>query len=169
MKNIKWVIMDVDGVLTDGRIFLDSQGNEMKAFHVLDGTGIAYLHRAGIKTAILSGRKCDAVSHRAKELNIEVIYQGIINKIDAYHDILEKHALRDEEICYIGDDLIDLPIFYRVGFPVAVANAVPAVKQHALYVTRERGGHGAVREVVEMILKYQGKWRLIMERYQRPP
>ena len=89
MKKIKWVIKDVDGVLTDGRIFLDSHGNEMKAFHVLDGTGISYLHRAGIKTAILSGRTCEAVNHRAKELNIEVVYQGIINKIDAYHAILE--------------------------------------------------------------------------------
>lgn len=169
MKNIKLVIMDVDGVLTDGGILLDSLGNEIKAFHVLDGTGIAYLHRAGIKTAILSGRICDAVTHRAKELNIEEVYQGIINKIDAYHDILGKHALRDEDVCYIGDDLIDLPILYRVGFPVAVANATPAVKHHAIYVTKEKGGHGAVREVAEKILKYQGKWNLIMERYQKHP
>ncbi|BBO18906.1 3-deoxy-D-manno-octulosonate 8-phosphate phosphatase [Candidatus Brocadia pituitae] len=168
IKNIKLVILDVDGVLTDGAIYIDSQGCESKAFHVLDGTGISYLHRAGIKTAIISGRTCDAVIHRAKELNIEDVYQGVMNKIDAYKDILGKYALRDEEICYIGDDLIDLPILYRVGFPVAVANASPLVKKHSVYVTRLKGGCGAVREVAEKILKFQDKWHLIMERYQKP-
>ncbi|TVM03467.1 MAG: 3-deoxy-D-manno-octulosonate 8-phosphate phosphatase [Candidatus Brocadia sp. WS118] len=167
IKNIKLVIVDVDGVLTDGAIHIDSQGCESKAFHVLDGTGISYLHRAGIKTAIISGRTCDAVIHRAKELGIEDIYQGATNKIDAYKDILEKYALHDEEICYIGDDLIDLPILYRVGFPVAVANASPLVKRHSAYVTRVKGGCGAVREVAEKILKFQDKWHLIMERYQK--
>ena len=167
MKNIKLVIVDVDGVLTDGTIYLDSHGCETKAFHVLDGTGISYLHRVGIKTAIISGRNCDAVTHRAKELDIEDVYQGAKNKIDAYKEILEKYALRDEEVCYIGDDLIDLPILYRVGFPVAVANAAPLVKQHSVYITKARGGQGAVREVAEKILKFQDKWHLIMERYQK--
>lgn len=166
MKNIKMVIIDIDGVLTDGTIYIDSEGRETKAFHVLDGTGISYLHRAGIKTAIISGRICDAVVHRAKELDIKDVYQGAINKLDAYKEILEKHTLRDDEICYIGDDLIDLPIFYRVGFPVSVANASPLVKQHSLYVTNTKGGFGAVREVAEKILKFQDKWHLIMERYK---
>lgn len=166
MKNIKMVIIDIDGVLTDGTIYIDSEGRETKAFHVLDGTGISYLHRAGIKTAIISGRTCDAVVHRAKELNIKDVYQGAINKLDAYKEILEKHTLRDDEICYIGDDLIDLPIFYCVGFPVSVANASPLVKQHSLYVTNAKGGFGAVREVAEKILKFQDKWHLIMERYR---
>ena len=168
MKSIKLVIIDVDGVLTDGTIYIDSNGCETKAFHVLDGTGISYLHRAGIKTAIISGRTCEAVDHRAKELNIEDIYQGAKNKIDAYKSILEKYALRDDEICYIGDDLIDLPIFYRVGFPVAVGNASPIVKSQSVYVTKAHGGCGAVREVAEKILKFQDKWHLIMERYKKP-
>ena len=169
MKNIKLVIIDVDGVLTDGTIYIDSNGRETKAFHVLDGTGIAYLHRAGIKTAIISGRTCEAVIYRAKELNIEDVYQGAKNKIDVYIKILEKYALNDEEVCYIGDDLIDLPIIYRVGFPVAVANASPIVKSLSAYVTKVRGGCGAVREVAEKILKFQDKWHLIMERYKKPP
>ncbi|MFN3530998.1 MAG: KdsC family phosphatase [Candidatus Brocadia sp.] len=168
IKNIKLVIVDVDGVLTDGTIYVDSQGCEIKAFHVLDGTGISYLHRAGIKTAIISGRNCDAVIHRAKELGIEDVYQGAKNKIDAYGKIIEKYALRDEEVCYIGDDLIDLPILRRVGFPVAVANASPLVKKHAAYITKAKGGGGAVREAAEKILKFQDKWDFIMERYQKP-
>ena len=168
MKNIKLVIIDVDGVLTDGTIYIDSEGRETKAFTVLDGTGIAYLHRSGIKTAIISGRTCKSVIYRAKELDITDVYQGAKNKLDAYKEILKKYALRDEEICYIGDDLIDLPIFHRVGFPVAVANASPIVKQQSIYVTKAKGGCGAVREVAEKILKFQDKWKLIMERYKKP-
>lgn len=169
VKNIKLVIIDVDGVLTDGTIYIDSEGRETKAFNVLDGTGIAYLHRSGIKTAIISGRTCKSVIHRAKELDITDIYQGVKNKLDAYKEILEKYALRDEEICYIGDDLIDLPIFHRVGFPVAVANAASIVKQQSMYVTKAKGGSGAVREVAEKILKFQDKWHQIMERYRENP
>jgi 3-deoxy-D-manno-octulosonate 8-phosphate phosphatase (KDO 8-P phosphatase) len=168
IKNIKLVIIDVDGVLTDGAIYIDSQGVETKAFHVLDGTGISYLHRSGIKTAIISGRNSDAVIHRARELDIGDVYQGVKNKIDAYRQLLKKYTLSDKEICYIGDDLIDLPILYRVGFPVAVANASPLVKKHSAYVTRAKGGGGAVREVAEKILKFQDKWHLVMERYQKP-
>lgn len=169
MKNIKLVIVDVDGVLTDGAIYIDDHGCETKAFHVLDGTAISYLHRVGIKTAIISGRNCDAVAHRASELNIEDVFQGVKNKIDAYKVVVEKYALRDEEVCYIGDDLIDLPILNRVGFPVAVANASLVVKRQAVYVTKAGGGRGAVREVAEKILKFQNKWHIIMERYQEHP
>lgn len=166
MKEIKLVIIDVDGVLTDGSIFIDSEGRESKVFNVLDGTGISYLHRVNIKTAIISGRTSKAVDHRAKELNIAEVHQGIKNKLDAYEDILAKYSLKDEEVCYIGDDLIDLPLFYRVGFPVAVANAMPIVKQYASYVTKVKGGCGAVREVAEKIIKFQEKWHIIMDRYQ---
>ena len=166
MKEIKLVIIDVDGVLTDGSIFIDSEGRESKVFNVLDGTGISYLHRVNIKTAIISGRTSKAVDHRAKELNIAEVHQGIKNKLDVYEDILGKYSLKDEEVCYIGDDLIDLPIFYRAGFPVAVANAMPVVKQYSSYVTKTKGGCGAVREVAEKIIKFQEKWHIIMERYQ---
>ncbi len=165
MNEIKIVIIDVDGVLTDGKIMLDTNGNESKTFYVQDGTGITYLHRAGIKTAIISGRESKAVAHRAKELGIEDVYQGIHNKIEAYEKILKKHKIKDNEICYIGDDLIDLPILRRVGFSVAVPNAVLEVKKSVSYVTSARGGHGAIREVVEKILKSQGKWDMVISRY----
>lgn len=170
IKNIKLVIVDVDGVLTDGAIYVDSQGREIKAFSVLDGAGISYLHRAGIKTAIISGRSCDAVIYRARELGIDSddVYQGAKDKIDAYRKIIGKYALRDEEVCFIGDDLIDLPLLLRVGFPVAVANASPGVKCASAYVTQAKGGWGAVREVAEKILKFQDKWHSIMERYKKP-
>ena len=157
--------MDVDGVLTDGMIMLDADGKESKVFYVQDGTGITYLHRAGIKTAIISGRKSEAVEHRAKELCIEDIYQGVHNKIEAYEKILKKHELKDNETCYIGDDLIDLPILKRVGFSVAVPNASLELKGNVSYVTNAPGGYGAIREVTEKILKSQGKWDKIISRY----
>lgn len=165
MNEIKIVIIDVDGVLTDGKIVLDTNGNESKIFYVQDGTGITYLHRAGIKTAIISGRKSEAVVHRAKELCIENVYQGVHNKIEAYEKILKKYKLKDNETCYIGDDLIDLPILRRAGFSVAVPNAPLEVKKSVSYVTRAHGGYGAVREVTEKILKSQGKWDMIISRY----
>lgn len=169
IKNIKFVIIDVDGVLTNGSIYIDPDGYETKSFNILDGTGIVYLHRVGIKTAILSGRTSKAVIHRAKELEIEDVYQGFQTKLEAYLTIRDKYALQDKEICYIGDDLIDIPILHRVGFPVAVANASPIVKQQSIYVTKAKGGDGAVREVAEMIIKLQDKWHIIMERYFTPP
>ncbi len=165
MNEIKIVIFDVDGVLTDGRIILDSNNNESKAFHVQDGTGITYLHRAGIKTAIISGRESKVVEYRAKELSIEDVYLGIHNKIEAYEKILEKHKLKDSETCYVGDDLIDLPILRRAGFSVAVPNASLEVKENVSYVTSAPGGYGAIREVAEKILKSQGKWEKIISRY----
>ncbi len=165
MNEIKIVIIDVDGVLTDGKIILDANGNESKSFYVQDGTGITYLHRAGIKTAIISGRESKAVVHRAKELCIEDVYQGIHNKIEAYEKILKKHRIKDNETCYIGDDLIDLPILRRVGFSVAVPNAPLELKRSVSYVTSAPGGYGAIREVTEKILKSQGKWDMIISRY----
>jgi len=165
LNEIKIVIIDVDGVLTDGKIILDANGNESKSFYVQDGTGITYLHRAGIKTAIISGRESKAVVHRAKELCIEDVYQGIHNKIEAYEKILKKHRIKDNETCYIGDDLIDLPILRRVGFSVAVPNAPLELKRSVSYVTSAPGGYGAIREVTEKILKSQGKWDMIISRY----
>lgn len=165
LDKIKLVIIDVDGVLTDGGIIIDSQGSESKIFNVKDGTGINFLQRIGIKCAIISGRTCPAVTHRAEALGIKDLYQGARNKIEAYEEILRKMGLKDEEICYIGDDLIDIPILKRVGFSVAVADAVPEVREMADYITQMPGGKGAVREVAEKILKEQGKWGIITERY----
>ncbi len=165
MNDIKIVIVDVDGVLTDGKIILDANGNESKNFYVPDGTGITYLHRAGIKTAIISGRKSKVVEYRAKELCIEDVYQGIHNKIEAYEKILKKYKINDNETCYIGDDFIDLPILRRVKFSVAVPNAPQEIKENVSYVTNAPGGFGAIREVTEKILKSQGKWDAIISRY----
>jgi len=165
LNEIKIVIFDVDGVLTDGMILLDANGNESKAFNVQDGTGITYLHRAGIKTAIISGRESKVVEHRAKELCIEDVYLGMHNKIEAYEDILEKHKIKDSETCYIGDDLIDLPILRRAGFSVAVPNATIEVRECVSYITNAPGGYGAIRELAEKILKSQGKWNMIISRY----
>ena len=165
LNNVKMVIMDVDGVLTDGKIIIDANGVESKAFYVQDGSAITYLHRAGMKTAIISGRNSEVVELRAKELSIEDVYLGIHKKMDAYEEILKKHKLKDNEICYIGDDLIDLPILRKVGFSVAVPNAPLEVKERVSYITDAPGGYGAIREVTEKILKSQGKWKEITSRY----
>lgn len=164
-ETVRMVIMDVDGVLTDGKIVVDDQGVETKQFHVHDGTGIKYLLRAGLSAAWISGRSSETVSLQARELGLDDVYQGAKVKREAYEQILAKHDLTDAEVCYIGDDLTDLPVLRSVGLPVAVANARDEVKGSASYVTRARGGEGAVREVIERILKAQNRWRDIMSRY----
>jgi 3-deoxy-D-manno-octulosonate 8-phosphate phosphatase (KDO 8-P phosphatase) len=165
LNDIKIVIFDVDGVFSDGKIVVNSHGIESKNFYVQDGTGITYLQRAGIKTAIISGRESKVVEYRAKELSIEDVFLGVQRKIEAYEAILEKYKLDDHETCYIGDDLIDLPVLRRVGFSVAVPNARQEVKECASYLTVADGGHGAIREVAEKILKSQGKWESIIAKY----
>jgi 3-deoxy-D-manno-octulosonate 8-phosphate phosphatase (KDO 8-P phosphatase) len=165
LADINFLIVDVDGVLTDGSIFCSDRGEEIKVFHVKDGSGIAFWHRAGKKTAIISGRKSKAVEHRAKELGIEEVYQNAHKKLEVYEKILKKHGLKDEQVCYIGDDLIDIPVLNRVGFAVAVAGSPPEVLQRVDYVTRARGGQGAVREVIEKILRFQNEWDNVLQRY----
>lgn len=159
------VIMDVDGVLSDGGIILDSLGTENKVFNVYDGAAIAYLHYAGIKTAIITGRRSKPVSYRAKELGILEVHQDTLQKVKALNKILIKYKLSPDEICYIGDDLPDIPVMKRVGFAVAVRNARPEVRKYAHDITRTNGGKGAVREVTEKILKAQKKWKLILQCY----
>jgi 3-deoxy-D-manno-octulosonate 8-phosphate phosphatase (KDO 8-P phosphatase) len=158
LKKIKVVAMDVDGVLTDGRIIIDSKGVETKNFDVQDGFGIVFLKKCGIKTAILSARKSKVVTHRAKDLKIDKVYMGACPKLNAYESMLKEFKVLDEEVCFIGDDLADLGVMYRCGVSVAVANAVSEVKQIADYVTVRQGGRGAVREIVELILQAQGYW-----------
>lgn len=158
LKKIRVVAMDVDGVLTDGRIIMDSNGVETKNFDVQDGFGIVFLKKCGIKTAIISARESGVVAHRAKDLKIDKVYVGVYPKISAYEELLKEFKVRDEEICFIGDDLADLGVMRRCGFSVAVANAVFEVKQIANYVTVAQGGRGAVREAVELILQAQGHW-----------
>lgn len=164
-RNVRMVIMDVDGVLTDGRAFCAGGGVEGLFFSVHDGTGITYLHRSGIRTALITGREVEAVRERARTLGISEVVQGAKVKLEAYEAVRERSGLRDAEIAYVGDDLPDIPVMRSVGLAVAVPNAAPEVLELAHLVTQRPGGDGAVRELAEFILKVQGKWGKIMERY----
>jgi 3-deoxy-D-manno-octulosonate 8-phosphate phosphatase (KDO 8-P phosphatase) len=155
-KNIKLLLLDEDGVLTDGRIILDNQGNELKAFHVRDGHGIKLAQKAGIVIGIITGRRSEVVNIRARELGITEVHQGAHEKIAIYDQILKKYGFRDAEVAYMGDDTVDLSIFQRVGLAVTVADADPAVKPFVDLVTRASGGRGAVRELINLLLKKQG-------------
>jgi len=164
-QRIKLLILDVDGVLTDGHIIFGHDGELMKNFHVQDGLGITIAHKAGLKTAIITGRESQIVQLRSSELKIMDVYQGSKNKLEALYELIEKYNLALEEVAYVGDDLIDLSVMTKVGLSCAVANAVPEVKSHAHLVTNHHGGKGAVREVIEFILKSQGKWEKIITSY----
>jgi len=160
---IELLLMDVDGVLTDGRLLLipmpDGGVVEAKAFSVNDGAALAMARRAGLKTGIISGRSSAALTRRAEELKVEFFYHGLgRTKTAALEEIFARTKLPKDRVCYVGDDVQDLPLFTRVGFPVAVANASSEVAARAAYVTRRTGGEGAIREVVELILRAQGKW-----------
>ena len=164
IKKIKLLALDVDGVLTDGKIIFDSTGREIKVFDVQDGFGIVILKEAGFKTAIITARVSQVTAIRAKDLNIDKIYQGVYPKRIAYEKMLRDFKVTDEEVCFVADDIVDIPILKRVGFGVAVANATKETKKVADYVTQKEGGKGAVREVIELILKSQGQWpKLIQE------
>ncbi len=158
LKKIKVIAMDVDGVMTDGRIVYDGSGRELKFFDVQDGYGIARARREGLKTAVISARSAQAVRARTSDLQIDKVYLDASPKIDAYEDLLKTFGVCDAEVCFIGDDIPDHGVLSRAGFAVAVANAAPEIKKAADYVTRRTGGRGAVRETVEKILKAQGRW-----------
>jgi 3-deoxy-D-manno-octulosonate 8-phosphate phosphatase (KDO 8-P phosphatase) len=155
-KKIKLLLLDVDGVMTDGRIILDSTGNEIKAFHVRDGHGIKLAQRAGIVVGIITGRSSEVVNIRARELGITEVHQGAHEKIAVYDAVLKKYGFRDDEVAYMGDDTVDNEIFKRVGMAAAVADADAGVRSHVDMVTRAAGGRGAVREVINVILKARG-------------
>lgn len=158
MKRIRLLVLDVDGVLTDGGIYMGPDGEAMKRFDIKDGLGIALWHRAGGMTAILTGRSSKIVENRAKELHISVVRQGCTDKRAAYKELKTELKISDEEIAYIGDDIIDLPVMKQVGLPVAVADAVPEVRSAACVVAAHKGGRGAIRETVERILRAQGRF-----------
>ncbi len=164
-NDIQLLIMDVDGVLTDGTIILNSDGSETKAFNVADGHGIRMWQRAGLKTAFLSGRFSTPTTHRAEQLEIDHYIQDSHYKLPTLKELLDKLELSPHQVAYIGDDLPDLPPIKYVGFGAAVANAVDEVKEHADFITNRCGGQGAVREVIEHILKNSGKWQGLMDRY----
>jgi 3-deoxy-D-manno-octulosonate 8-phosphate phosphatase (KDO 8-P phosphatase) len=157
-KNIKLLLLDVDGVLTDGRIVVDDRGVETKQFHVRDGQGITLLRRAGVQVGFITARCSRAVSRRAKELGVRIVRQGVQDKLNAYNSIKRDLALSDDKIAYMGDDLVDLPVLRRAGFAIAVGDAWSGLKPAVDYVTALPGGCGAVREVAELLLQVQGQW-----------
>jgi len=164
-RRIKLVLMDADGVLTEGKVTYGDGNMELKSFDVKDGAGIDLARMAGIKTGIISGRESRALQRRAKELKIEEVHQRVINKVEIYKEILGRCSLRDEEVAYIGDDILDLPILLRVGLSAAVADAHPEVKKRVDLVTTSTGGRGAVRELIELILQAQGRWDTMLEEF----
>lgn len=166
-RKTRLLMMDVDGVLTDGRIIQDGHGHELKVFDVKDGHGIVMAHRAKLRTALISGRESETIRRRAEELGIELVFQKIWNKLEVYEKILVDTELTHDEVAYIGDDLIDIPLLRRVGLAVAVADAVDEVKTAAHLITQRPGGQGAVREVIELILRAQGHWDSLLERYTK--
>lgn len=161
---VRLVILDVDGVLTDGRIIYDDSGRELKCFNVKDGHGIRLLMRAGIEVGIITGRESKAVEYRAKNLGISILYQKAYDKVKVYDLVRDKNGLADEQVCYIADDLLDIPLMRRVGFSAAVADGSKEIKSIADYITIKNGGNGAVREVCELILKAQDKWKEYTEK-----
>lgn len=165
LSEIELLALDVDGVLTDGALIIHSDGSESKCFNTLDGHGIRMWQRAGLKVALISGRASEPTRRRAGELQIEYVFEGCHDKLPVFEKLLERIGLSPEKAAYVGDDLTDLPLIRYAGFGVAVANAVDEVKQHADYVTVRPGGRGAVREVIEHILKHSGRWQELMNRY----
>lgn len=165
-RPIEMLVVDVDGVLTTGGIIYGDSGLEVKVFHVRDGSGLKLWQLAGKQAAVITGRKSPVVDVRAAELGIGLVYQGRSDKMAAYHELLTARALQPEQVCYIGDDVPDIPVLRSCGLAVAVADACPDVLGDAQYVTRTSGGRGAVRETIELILRCQGRWQRLMERYR---
>ncbi len=163
---VQLLVLDADGVLTDGRIVYAEYGDELKCFDVQDGAALVFWHRLGLKSAIISGRTSRLLKRRAKEMHIDVVQQGQLIKLPVYERLLRRLRLSHEQVCAIGDDLMELPLLRRVGLAVAVPNAVDEVKQMSHYVTQRAGGRGAVREVIQLILKAKGLWDQVLQRYQ---
>ncbi len=165
-RKIRVLALDVDGVLTDGRLYYDEAGNESKAFYTRDGLGIKALQRNGFDIALITGRESRLVSRRARELGIELVFQGQDFKVQAFEDVLQQTGASAEQVCYAGDDWVDLPLLDRAGLAVAVADADDWVKQRAHWVTGRPGGRGAVREICNLILVAQGLDQAARDHYQ---
>ncbi len=168
-SGIKLVLMDVDGVLTDGKLYYipgpDGNPAELKGFNSQDGAGLHFLNWSGIKSGVISGRESIAVTERARILNMTYVYQGFLDKVASYEEILAKEGLTDESVAFIGDDFPDYPLLKRCGFSVAVGDARDELKSRVDYVTKANGGQGAVREVAEIILQSQGLWQKMLDKY----
>ena len=166
---VKLILMDVDGVLTNGNLFYfpgpDGKPTEFKSFNSQDGAGIHCLNLVGIKTGVISGRDSQAVTERARILKISYVYQGFLEKEAVYEEILKKENLTDEDVAFIGDDFPDYICLKRCGFAVAVGNARPELIERAHYVTQARGGEGAVREVAEFVIRARGEWDMVLKKF----
>ena len=166
IKKVRLLVLDVDGVMTDGKIIIDDLGNETKHFHVRDGHGIKMLIRHGIDVVLLTGRKSAVVEHRAKDLGISEVHQGAHDKLIVINEILRSKSLSYENVAFIGDDIVDVPVLKRAGFSVTVFDASDHIKRYVHYITKKAGGAGAVREVCEIILHAQDKWNDVAKKYE---
>ncbi len=166
-REVEFVLLDVDGVLTDGRLYMDSAGGDARAFHARDGLGVRLGQRGGLLFGILSGRESKVVTDRAEELYITEVHQRVFNKEEKLAEILRRLKLEPRQVCYMGDDLVDLPVFRRVGFTAAPADATPEVVEFVDLVTTRRGGDGAVRELIDFLLRAKGKWDAVTSRFFR--
>ena len=166
-RRIALVLMDVDGVMTDGSISFIESDREAKTYDAKDGVGLWIAHRLGLRTGVISGRSGAAVLRRAQELRMDEIHLNAREKLAVYSSILRRRGLTDAQVCYIGDDLVDLPVLARAGMPVAVADAHPEVLRRAPFVTRAPGGHGAIREVIDAIVRARGEWRTVLSWFGR--
>lgn len=164
-KPIKLLLLDVDGVLTDGTIIYTDDGNEIKSFHTRDGLGIRLLQEAGVQVGLITARQSKAVSRRAQDLKLNHVYQKVGNKVEVYERLRQEMKLQAEEVAYMGDDWLDLPLLARVGFAVTVADAIIEVRERVHYVTRNVGGRGAVREICDLIMAAQGVHEAMLTRY----
>lgn len=165
MEDIKLIVLDVDGTLTDGKIYYDNKGNEIKCFNVKDGMGIGQAIKTGIDIAIITGRNSKIVERRAQELGVKYVYQGIHNKLDCLLALLKKLNLMLDNVMYIGDDINDLDVMNSVKYRACPEDAVQEIKSVCEVVSNYKGGEGAVREIIEIVLKKQGKWSKLVEEY----
>jgi len=163
LRKVKMLILDVDGVLTDGKMYYKDDGELLKVFHVQDGLGVHIASKVGIKIVVLTAKDTPLLRRRAEEMHIAELITGVVAKHQKLPYLLEKYKVAPEDICFVGDDLVDLELLKNIGVPVAVKNACPEVKEHVVYVTERHGGDGAVREVVELILKAQERWQWVLE------
>jgi 3-deoxy-D-manno-octulosonate 8-phosphate phosphatase (KDO 8-P phosphatase) len=164
-EKIKLIIFDVDGVLTDGSLFYGDDGQEYKAFQSRDGHGMKMLQKSGVDIAFITGRTSEVVKHRAKNLGIDHVYQGQLQKLPAFKTLLEQLKISPEEVAYVGDDVVDLPVMIRVGLAITVSDGHDLAKKHAHWITQNRGGHGAAREICEFIMQSQGTWDSLIQEY----
>jgi 3-deoxy-D-manno-octulosonate 8-phosphate phosphatase (KDO 8-P phosphatase) len=164
-SRIRLLVFDVDGVLTDGVVVLHADGSESKGFHIRDGAAIVWAQRAGLPVALLSARNSGATSHRAAQLAVRIVLQGVASKLSGYEQILRTSALEDAAVAYMGDDLLDLPVIARAGLSAAPADAAQEVRDRVHWVSRHGGGRGAVREFIELVLRAQGRWDAVTRDY----